>query len=177
MNETGFNNLVIGKTSSGKTNIPPIYFFLIRIRSEKKESLLNMADKLGIEVSELTKIEQGYSPIPKGFFSKLYAIYQIPIEFGTLELWDTIEQHLYDLRLKLEWLDSKGVSALTVLQLIIRYESGERSSDLHSQFWENLVTESTNPKIGFIANKCEVHNERFSLKEKDSSEEGQKNDY
>lgn len=139
VNKLDFNNLIIGNTASGKMNVPPIYFFLCRVRTEKNETSQNMAKKLGLDEEQLTSIEHGRVPNPKGFFSKLYTIYNLPIEFGTLELWDKIEQHLYDSRLKNESLETKGVPPLDVLLAIIRYESGERSSDLHSQIWRDLI--------------------------------------
>lgn len=139
MKELDFNNLVIGKTGSGKMNVPPIYFFLCRIRKAQNETVQDMGRKLGFSEEELTSIEHGHVPTPKGFFSKLYTVYNLPIEFGTLELWDRIEEHLYNSRLKNEWLNSKGVPPLNILLAIVRYESGERSSDLHAQIWRDMI--------------------------------------
>jgi len=133
-----FNNLIIGKTGAGKTYIPHMphmYLFLRGIRIENNELLLNMADKLGLGVAELSSIEHGRVPVPKGFFSKLYTLYHLPIEFGTLDLWNKMEQRLYDSKIKYEKLDFEGIPTLelVILPLIVRFESGERSSDLHAQ--------------------------------------------
>ena len=133
MKDLDINNLIIGKTSSGKTNIPHILLFLGRIRIENNETLLNMADKLGIGVAELSSIENGLDPIPQGFFLKLYTIYHLPIEFGTLELWSKMEQLLYNSKLKYEKDGGTLALGLVILSLIVRFESGERSSDLHAQ--------------------------------------------
>lgn len=134
-----FHNLIIGKTGSGKMNIPHIHLFLRSIRLENNELLLNMADKLGLGAAELSSIEHGYVPIPEGFFSKLYTLYHLPIEFGTLELWNEMEQRLYDSKLKYEKLDP--VIGLAILGLIVRFESGERSSDLHAQILDLYACE------------------------------------
>lgn len=129
------NNLIVGKTGSGKTNVPHIHLFLKRICIENNETIQNMADKLGLGVEELSSIQNGQGNIPKDFFSKIYTLYHLPIEYGTLELWNETEQHLHDIKIKYEKVDLKEnpVLGLIIMELVVRFQSGERSRDLHTK--------------------------------------------
>lgn len=133
MSDLDFSNLIIGKTGSGKTYIHHLYLFLRTVRIKNNELLLNMAEKMELGVAELSSIEQGKAPIPKGFFAKIFKLYDLPIEFGDIELWETMEQSLY--MLKQEHIGQEAIPSLelVILALVVRYESGERSSDLHAQ--------------------------------------------
>lgn len=133
MENLDFNNLIIGKTCSGKMNLYHLHLYLRKIRFEYNELLQNMADKLELDVTELSSIENGRVPVPPGFFSKLYTLYQLPIEFGDLKLWNKMEQRLYDSKLKYERDGGTVALGFVILALIVRFESGERSSDLHAQ--------------------------------------------
>ncbi|UXJ71395.1 helix-turn-helix domain-containing protein [Lysinibacillus fusiformis] len=130
-----FNNLIVGKTGSGKMHVSHLHLFLKRICIENNETIQKMSDKLGLDLEELSAIENGQESIPEDFFSKIYTLYQLPIEFGSLELWNKAEQHLYDMKLKYEKLNLNDNPALglIIINLIVRFQSGERSRELHTQ--------------------------------------------
>lgn len=57
--------------------IPELHKYLREIRIEHGELLKDMADKLGISVSELSAIEHGRNPMPKGFMKKIQSLYMV----------------------------------------------------------------------------------------------------
>lgn len=51
--------------------------FLRKLRIEKNEIIMNMAEKLGIAPSYLSSIECGTRNVPKGFIDKVIAVYKL----------------------------------------------------------------------------------------------------